>query len=282
MKIVRFLVTIRLLEDGREANNRKVSLRKEISNMLAEIRMQLETDKADFGYYQSSNMQGILMEQLDTGYAESLHKPGLKPYSQYVLGGVQKEWVVKTVTAEAYQKIIMPLLKESFREFTLDKKEIKVKIQSKSLKTRRKQDLLEEFYSASCDRYLELEFITPTAFKSEGRYINMPDMRYIYQSLMNKYSASSEDMGMYDEETLEQLVANSYITRYHLKSAFFPLEGVKIPAFRGEMCVKVAGTETMANYAGLLMKFGEYSGIGIKTAIGMGGILRKEGRRNHD
>ena len=174
--------------------------------MLAEIRMQLETDKADFGYYQSSNMQGILMEQLDTGYAESLHKPGLKPYSQYVLGGVQKEWVVKTVTAEAYQKIIMPLLKESFTEFTLDKKEIKVKIQSKSLKTRRKQDLLEEFYSASCDRYLELEFITPTAFKSEGRYINMPDMRYIYQSLMNKYSASSEDMGMYDEETLEQLV----------------------------------------------------------------------------
>ena len=40
------------------------------------------------------------------------------------------------------------------------------------------------------------------------------------------------------------------------------------------MCVKVAGTETMANYAGLLMKFGEYSGIGIKTAIGMG-PLRK-------
>lgn len=52
--------------------------------MLAELRMSLETDKSEFGYYQSSNMQGVLMERLDTAYTEQLHEQGWKPYSQLV------------------------------------------------------------------------------------------------------------------------------------------------------------------------------------------------------
>lgn len=107
----------------------------------------------------------------------------------------------------------------------------------------------------------------------------MPDLRYIYQSLMNKYSAASDTMDMYDEETLEQLVNSSRIIRYKLRSAVFPLEGVKIPSFMGEMCIKVTGASTMAKYARLLARFGEYSGVGIKTAMGMGG-LRISGGRN--
>ena len=106
----------------------------------------------------------------------------------------------------------------------------------------------------------------------------MPDVRYIFQSLMNKYSASSDELEMYDEETLEQLAGNSSIVRYRLQSVFFPLEGVKIPSFKGELTMRVGGSETMARYARLLAGFGEYSGIGIKTAMGMGGIRRK----NHD
>lgn len=42
--------------------------------MLAELKMEIETDNTDFGYYQSSNMQGILMENIDTSYATYLHE----------------------------------------------------------------------------------------------------------------------------------------------------------------------------------------------------------------
>lgn len=35
--------------------------------MLAELRMRLEADKPDFGYYQSSNLQGVLMQRIDPG-----------------------------------------------------------------------------------------------------------------------------------------------------------------------------------------------------------------------
>ena len=41
--------------------------------------------------------------------------------------------------------------------------------------------------------------------------------------------------------------------------------------------MKIDGTDTMARYARLLARFGEYSGVGIKTAVGMG-ALRMKGR----
>ena len=247
--------------------------------MLAELRMKLDADTTEFGYYQSSNMQGVLMERIESGYAEQLHISCLKPYSQYITGGSQKEWVIHTLSQEAYQEIICPLLDRAFTDFTIEKKDMHIKICSKELKTVSKKELLDEFYSDTYERYINLEFLTPTSFKSGGSYINMPDVRYIYQSLMNKYSAASDDMDMYDKETLEQLVSSSKIIRYKLKSALFPLEGVKIPSFVGEMCIKTTGTSTMAKYARLLARFGEYSGVGIKTAIGMGG-LRINGGKN--
>lgn len=166
--------------------------------MLAQLRMKLEVDKEEFGYYQSSNMQGVLMERLESDYAEQMHISGLKPYSQYIVGGSQKEWVVNTLTKEAYQKIISPLLDRAFTEFMIEKKNMHIKILSKELKSLDKKELLDEFYSNTYDRYINLRFLTPTSFKSRELYINMPDSRFIYQSLMNKYSSAAEGMDMYD------------------------------------------------------------------------------------
>lgn len=248
--------------------------------MLAELKMRLEADKPDFGYYQSSNLQGVLMEQMDSSYAETLHEQGLKPYSQYLLqnGHQEKEWIVKTFTQEAYQQIILPLMKGEFTDFVLEKKQIHLRICGKELRTMPRKDLLQEFYYGTNEKYYDIAFLSPTAFKSNSRYVMIPDVRYIVQSIMNKYSASSTDMEMYDEDTLEQLTDNTDIVRYRLQSTIFPLEAVRIPSFRGEMTIRVSGTETMARYMRLLLRFGEYSGVGIKTAMGMGGFQLKRKR----
>lgn len=240
--------------------------------MLAELNMELESDSADLGFYQSSNLQGVIMEQIDSSYALQLHEQGIKPYSQYITGADKKEWRIKTLTAEAYQQIILPLLDSRFDGFCIEKKQIHVKIIKKEIRSLTYEQLLNEFYSDSCSRYLNLEFLTPTSFKSAGHYIIIPDMRYIYQSLMNKYSAVSTDLDMYDEETLQQLTGSSIITQYRLRSTGFPLEGIKIPSFKGQMRIKLNGTDTMAKYVRLLARFGEFSGVGIKTAIGMGAM----------
>lgn len=240
--------------------------------MLAELRMQIDTAKNTIGYYQSSNMQGVLMSVIASEYAAIMHRQSMRPYSQYVHGGDCTEWVVKTLSEEAYENIVLPLMDEQFTNFCLEKKDMQIHIVKKTMKYIEKQKLLDEFYSAEDlpERYFHLKFLTPVSFKSNNCYMNMPDLRLIYQSLMNKYSVSSELLNMYDEETLEQLTAHSCVSGYRLKSTFFPLEKVKIPSFIGDITIKVSGTATLAKYIRLLLRFGEYSGVGIKTAMGMG------------
>ncbi len=249
--------------------------------MLAEVKLILRTKEQEIGYYQSSNLQGVIMEHIDERYAETLHQRKLNPYSQCLTCGKQNIWTIKTLDEEAYENMIVPLMEKEFAGFEIKKRGIHVDILEKQIRIQKKQELLEEFYECPAGKYLNLEFITPTAFKSNGRYVIMPDVRYIYQSLMNKYSAASDEMDMYDEDTLEQLIDSSEISQYRLKSTIFPLEGIKIPSFKGELTIRLKGTDTMARYARLLMRFGEYSGVGIKTAMGMGAMRLKE-RRGKD
>lgn len=240
--------------------------------MLAELKMEIETDNTDFGYYQSSNMQGILMENIDTSYATYLHEQRYNPYSQHLEIGEKKYWVIKTLKKEAYEQVILPLLDVNFQDVELKKKNIHIKINKKEVKIKPKKELLDKFYSNDVNRIINMELLTPTAFKSCGEYIIMPELRLIYQNLTNKYGFSCEDMEMCDSDVLEELSSNSKIINYRLNSTFFQMEGVKIPSFRGKMGIKINGTDTMAKYARLLMEFGEYAGVGIKTAMGMGAM----------
>lgn len=139
--------------------------------------------------------------------------------------------------------------------------------------------LMDSFYDNECGRYIHIQFISPTAFKRDGRYVFYPDIRCIFQSLMKKYDAAVRDEGMVDEDTLEQLCENAQITGYDLKSVNFALEGVKIPSFIGKITIRMNGTATMANFANMLFRFGTYSGVGIKTALGMGSIKMLQDER---
>lgn len=248
--------------------------------MYAELKMELDNETLD--YKQSSNLQGVIMEHIEEEYAEILHQSNLKPYSQCVVKQDDKRiWYIRTMTQEAYKKMIIPL--SQLNEFEIKNGQIHVNIVRRNFETRAENELLKEFYEIPANRFLNLTFQTPTAFKSNGKYVFYPDIRMIYQSLMMKYTASSEEMDMIDEDTLEQLTQNSEIVRYHLRSMSFPLEGVNIPGFVGSIRLKIKGTGTMARYARMLMKYGQYSGVGIKTAMGMGAIrLMEQGEKKND
>lgn len=237
--------------------------------MYAKLRIEL--DSSQISYQQSSNLQGVLMEQIDTDYAQELHQYSLNPYSQYVVKEKDKiVWYICTVNEEAYENIILPL--EELKQITIRRKEITTNVVGRSIEILEESELMKQFYEESCDRYLNLQFCTPTAFKRDGKYVNYPDLRLVYGSLMRKYSAASEELDMYDEETLEELVRNSEIIRYRLQTMPFPLEKVQINGFVGNASIKIKGTETLANYIRLLCRFGEYSGVGIKTSMGMGAM----------
>ena len=76
--------------------------------MYAQLKLELEAD--DIDYKKSSNLQGILMENIDTEYAGILHGNQLNPYSQCLIRENGKNiWCIKTLTEEAYEQIIRPM-----------------------------------------------------------------------------------------------------------------------------------------------------------------------------
>lgn len=249
--------------------------------MLARIEMKLKSSEG-ISYQMSSLFHGVLMEQLPEGYAAYLHQSQLHPYAQH-LELIDREWywIVCCFNDEAVSCIIKDVLLE-LNSIDIKKQNQHIDIVSKNYYEMTYEALMAQFYEGGKNRFVHLQFVTPTAFKQSGRYLFYPDIRCVYQSLMNKYDAVMKEESMVDEETLEQLCQNTQIVHYDLKSVKFHMEGVRIPAFIGNITLKLSGTQTMADFANLLFEFGEYSGVGIKTAIGMGAlkIIKKGGRRS--
>ncbi|MEI3337825.1 MAG: CRISPR-associated endoribonuclease Cas6 [Clostridium sp.] len=249
-------------------------------DFLAELKLELQTeDEVKLGYYKASLLHGVLMEQIDSKYALSMHKQGLKPYSQSISIVDNKNiWSVRTLTKEAYKQIIEPLLSSNFIDFYLEHDSKKVAIFKKEVSYFQKSNLFTNFYTKKSNPIYTIIFQTPTTFKKEGKYYYFPNIESIYGSLMRKYDATSDSDEMMNLETLKQLVDNTKIIEYKLHSIQYHLEGVKIPAFMGSIVLKIYGPQTMVNFANLLFQFGNFSGVGIKTALGMGKIKIIEGR----
>ncbi len=250
--------------------------------MLASLSMVLKIpDNCDFNFNKTSLFHGVIMETIDSGFAELLHGNGLNPFSSCLLKDNGRYiWNISTLNLEAYQLIIEKFLDPGFKGFQLKHNDISVGILDKTLITREKSCLMEEFYTREADKYFTLHFISPASFKSNGKYIFYPDLELLFRNVMNKYSASSDSETLKDEDTLEQIIRDTKIIKYQLQSVTFSLEGVRIPAFIGKITMRVDGTETMRRFARLLLEYSEYSGIGIKCSLGMGAVrLEKEG--NH-
>ena len=248
--------------------------------MLSTLKLTL--DQEDLNYQQASLLQGVMFEHMDSDYAEYLHQQNLHPYSQYVIDNQgQTEWIINTLTDDAREKILDPLCQESFSSFMLRKKDNRiVHVISKSLSSMDRKNLLNEFYQIKPENHIHLSFLTPTAFKQNGRYLIIPDLRLLYQSLMMKYSASSTQFDMTDDDTLNEMVTSSFISGYRLFSRPFPMEHTRIPGFMGKITIHFSGKSTISQYIRLLLRFGEYYGVGIKTGMGMGAIQMMEDTGN--
>lgn len=248
--------------------------------MLAKLKMKLNC-KGELAYQMSSLFHGALMELLLGDYAEKLHLSRLHPYAQHLeYQEGDWYWVVCCLNREAAQKIIHDTL-WNLTCIHIKKREMEINIVSKSYEELAYRELLNRFYEQDRERYIQIHFVSPTAFKQRGEYVFYPELRCIFQSLMNKYDAAVSEETMRDEDTLKQLCENAKIIRYDLRSVAFSLEGIKVPAFIGKITIKMSGTQTMTNFANMLFQFGAYSGVGIKTALGMGCIQIIKGGENY-
>lgn len=240
--------------------------------MLTKIEFAIQDDeKIKFSNNKASLFQGVLMEYLDFDYGEKMHLSELKPYSQHLEFKEGKwVWVISTLSLESKENIIDKI--SNVKKIRINYDDIDVFIEKTNIYQISYDQLLQQTFFAECNRYITIKFVTPTAFKSDGRYIFYPSARHIFQSLINKFDAGASSMEIYTPQLLDDIDDMTMVTRYNLKSTMFFLEGTKIPSFVGEITLKINGPQQLVNLVHLLLMFGEYSGIGIKTAIGMGAI----------
>lgn len=222
----------------------------------------------------SAKLHGFLMEKLDPDYVAWLHEQETNPYSMKVTHQREQTiWTLQLLTDEAIQQIL---------PFVLELKRVELHglpvfgVQSITMQDLSSEQLF-EFFNENQDRSLfTVHFQSPTGFRSQGEYVLFPTMRLIFQSLMMKYARLLENRQDIEEETLDYLVEHSRITSYRLESSYFRVHGKKIPGFKGKLTFKITGPTTLKAYANMLLKFGEYSGIGMKTSLGMGGLELEE------
>ena len=220
-------------------------------------------------------LQGVLMEAIDSDYASTLHASPFNPYSQYCRGGdVEGEllWTVSTLTNEAADQIIAPLMK--LEEVKLHRAGKTFAVVQRRLASQPVDVLSKGIFEEGSSR-MKIDFLTPTAFKSQGDYVFMPTVRHICQSLLMRYSYLYNGSGEIDEETLSYIDAHTKIVSYRLNSHYFAHAaggGKKIPAFMGSVTFGLGGGSAAAGLVRMLAEFGEFSGMGIKTSMGMGAM----------
>ena len=160
--------------------------------MVARLEIKLAA-KEPLSNQMASVFQGVLMELLPEKYAAYLHESSLHPYSQHLeMKDKCWYWVINCLNQEATEIILMNVLMKK-NSIMLKKQKLEVKFTEKRYSELGDKELLHNFYNEEKSRYLNLHFITPTAFKQAGKYLFYPDLRCMYQSCMNKYDAVMKD-----------------------------------------------------------------------------------------
>lgn len=250
-----------------------ISNRTEVKAMLCRIKIPFESSRGlHYNFYASSVMQGVMMENIPSFYAEALHRDKLRPYSQFCTNDKGKNvWIVSVLSREAYENIILPLMQLETAEVRY-KKDMIIFSEPETEMLTYEQLLEENAAGKGGAETIRLDIITPAAFKSSGRYMILPTLRLIFNSLAKRFDSFYGIAGNDYEGVAEEAEKNITIIDYSLTGADFTLEGVHIPAFTGNITMKVAGSREFRSYIRMLCRFAEFSGVGIKTAIGMGSV----------
>ena len=210
-----------------------------------------------------------LLSLLPGEYVEELHEQKDTPIAQCLYREkAETFWkihLLDQVSGDAFASVLRDL-----KTLPLNSGEIGLDLLKEETITA--EGLIKAARSINADRFFPLCFLSPTAFKQSGRYTVVPDKDLIVQSLTNKWNAVFPSFPLNDEEAFRMLTEGIRISDYNLRTTRFLLKDNKIPGFIGNMRIETHLSAPLLDIWKILFSFSEYSGVGIKTALGMGGV----------
>jgi len=223
-------------------------------------------------YNQGSHFHGVLMELCNEEMANQLHGPGIKPYSQWV---IRKEeygyWTINALQKPIEEALVDPILANN-KQIRIENAQQSISVLKTNTMQYSYDQLVENYLLTKTGRYVRIAFLTPTSFKSEGRYQIFPTAKWIFTGLIMKFDAFSDNLKIGSDVSPEDFAERLEIRSYRLRTAPYSIEGIRIPAFIGEIGIWIHGPQSFVNVTNMLLRFGEFSGVGIKTGLGMGAM----------
>ena len=237
--------------------------------MLAKIEMEIEGNGLDVNM--SSLFHGYLMNSIDSAYADYLHYNETHPYTSCIYKNMESGkifWKITTFNKNAYEMLIKYFLENDIKNIYLEKKGIEVFVKSVSMK---KTSFDELFFND--EKKSKIYFLTPTTHKSNGILQIFPNISTLLLGVINKINQHSDTIKLEDENVINELLEKVYIDEYYLRTRYFFLENIRVRGFIGNLKIKIKGKDEMLyQLLNFLLKVSEYTGLGVKTALGMGGI----------
>lgn len=243
--------------------------------MLVKYEFELEIkEENNYKIYNwGSLFQGLIMESIPSELADKFHNERYNPYSQYIYYKENKYiWCVSIIGEEIYKSLFEDFLLKVDKLY-LKHKNLEINILSKNLvsKIELKELFKKWYFNENANNRIIINFKTPASYKVNNTYQIIPNTDYILGNLVNKWNYFNKE-NQINDEILEEYKKKIYIEKYNLRSVKFGLEGININSFIGTIGIKIKANETMTNILNMLIEFGEYVGLGIKSSMGMGGI----------
>lgn len=243
--------------------------------MAAMTRYQIELTpscgcKLDIGW--AYRLYAALLEQLSPEQAQQIHEAPVAPLGQHLRFEAGR-WIWEIgLLGEQGEQFLRPVLEQT-DVYSL--KDGAIKLRAKILQQETidsLENLLEISPAKGCQH--ELYFRTPTAFKSQGEYLSLPSAKLLLQSLVKKWNGNFPECQIEDTDG-EGLVVMSHRLHFQvfsLKSQRFWLKGKAVTGFTGKIVLEDRNQGFHSELVNALLYFSQFSGIGIKTALGMGGV----------
>ena len=211
-------------------------------------------------------LYAAMLERAPRDFGARLHESAVTPVSQYVSGGL---WQVSLFGEDAALNL-SPVL-EQMQTVFLRREQTELGLQ---LLDRDTISSVEELLDRQLPQRGTLHLMTPTAFKSAGVYQLLPTQRLLIQSLILKWNGcfGAECPIEDDGGGLEALAAGLRYRSVRLDTRDYAMKHTRIPGILGEIAYENNLSGFHRQLSDALLTFGTYSGIGIKTALGMGGL----------
>ncbi|MBP3655955.1 MAG: CRISPR system precrRNA processing endoribonuclease RAMP protein Cas6 [Clostridia bacterium] len=240
--------------------------------MIVRAALRLKGREEPYGAALAYPLYAWLLSMIPHEEGDRMHEQGIRPVSQYVWHDhkAQEDWWIVNLLNDEAIALFLPVL-EQVKEADLHRQTIRFGMRQIE-RIDSAQAFIQRAHALPEAKRYEFLFSAPTSFKQNGRYVIFPQEALILQSLVGHWNLCYPEVTLDDPDAMQAILRGVYITDYKLQTLRHSLKQTRIPSFIGKVVLDVRLPAPLAEVFRTLYCFAPYAGMGIKTALGMGGV----------